>query len=188
MILEDFKGHRSEMTSEFCERVFTPLCWQPQLHARSHCVSRMCHALSLSRGAWGVGDVRGGVQLTPLSTSFCISKNIQKFISHQRASSSAGAAAWLKTMSFNVLKMSCKVLLPKVPLAYDPLHSNIKWHAWLFSWNKSFLVITVICGSRPYTPITPVWGISVSVSIWEREREEKNNCRMKPLKRNLMRQ
>lgn len=125
------------------------------------------------RGALGVcvcGE--GGVQLTPLSTSFCISKNIQKFISHQRASSSAGAAAWLKTMSFNVLKMSCKVLLPKVPLAYDPLHSNIKWHAWLFSWNKSFLVITVICGSRPYTPITPVWGISVSVSIWERERKK----------------
>lgn len=49
------------------------------------------------------------------------------------------------------------------------MHSNTKWHAWLFSWNKSFLVITVICSCRPCpnplpqplcAPITAVWGIS----------------------------
>lgn len=54
--------------------------------------------------------------------------------------------------------MSWRVLSPKVPLASDPPHSNTKWHAWLFSWSKSFLLIIVICRSLPGAPFTPVWG------------------------------
>lgn len=86
---------------------------------------------------------------------------------------------------------TAKFLLHPYPL----MHSNTKWHAWLFSWNKSFLVITVICSCHPpppshllsspqslCAPITAVWGNSsererVSETSAKTARGYKNNSK-----------
>ena len=172
--------------------VFTPLYWQMLCPRRACllCVS-VCCALSLSNGFSVCVCV---CVLTPLSGS---SPAVKKSVNFpQCVKSSARAAAPLKTMSCNVLKMSRKVLLPKVPLTSDRCIQNAKRHAWLFSYNKSFLVITVICGSRPLHTNYIRLGAFQWVCVSERKRTggkkkaklKANNCHIKRLKRNLTRQ
>lgn len=76
-----------------------------------------------------------------------------------------------KTMSFNVLKMSRKVLSTRSAADIWPPRTNTKWHAWLFSCNKSFSGnYSYLRKLSPHTNYTRLRAF-LSVHIWERERE-----------------